>query len=1016
MFISTFLFILKEGGEDLRDRGPPGETTLVDKVAGDVGGDDGLLVHVGDALHALVEVVSADAGGDVVDEDVEELLVLGGVEVDLGEVGVEVVGELVDLGGDEVRDVREVDLPAHLLVVLEHALGLVLGELLEVLEEVRGELLLDLHELVVVEREAAEDLVGGGDNAALVGRRVAEEDGAAVLEPVAGLLGDVEVGTLDDEAGVELPVGAEEGGDVVDVEGAGAATAGHEDVGLGGVGVAAVDVEGLVGGDPLLDDLAVLLGDAEDLLRERAGLAGLAHAEEPGAVVEELRGEGGDHLAVVDEAHDALPVEALGVVAAARAVGRGEELCALGEVLGEELHAVAGDVTVGATGHLDGEGPVDLGELERVDEVLEDTPGGDAVVLVVDASALLARDEGALGEVAHGDGLGGEPVDEAVVEVLVGAEVDVLGLLEVVDDGVAVLEGVLLVVPDDEGEEGGEEAALVLVHVLEGEALAELLELGLDLLGGLAGGGHLLAGDVELLGEVVVGRDKDDRLGAALGDVLVLLLLGVGEVVALREHVGALVALVLGVAGDDGTHAATGEVAEADVHAEVAAAADKVHAEGELGVLLCAVKAGDLVDVGGVDAEADAELVEAVVVGAEDVVDDVERLEEDGAAAVVVLLEAGVERLELDDEGGLAALVLLEVVLLGVELCVKDVEELDRELLVEAERLEDGRLRVHRGVDLGERLLEDGGERAEEVGLVPGEGALLLVQGGERVLLEPKELEELELTHELVHALGRAHDLPAEVDRPDHHVPLRALVQVRKAEVAERQVAAAHEARDAVEEVVLGRVLPRERERRARRALGDVLVLHLVVLLGPLDELLLELPRHGDRGLGVVDPREAHARDAHRPPDVGELGLRDVLAVLADPARVVVLEDRLVDVGAVQPDHKSALLEVEVDVLLVALAVHKGVAHNLLLVVGKLRLVRLGHVLVEPAQVGAVGAAEGTADAPVDLRPLAEVGRKVLVRDGRGLAAGALAVAGDALKVVLDELEAAARAECGCLE
>ena len=82
----------------------------------------------------------------------------------------------------------------------------------------------------------------------------------------------------------------------------------------------------------------------------------------------------------------------------------------------------------------------------------------------------------------------------------------------------------LVKVPHKQRQEGGEEAALVRVHVLETLLVAHLVDLGLDCLGALARSEELLARDLKLLVELRVGREEENRLAATLGDVLVLLL------------------------------------------------------------------------------------------------------------------------------------------------------------------------------------------------------------------------------------------------------------------------------------------------------------------------------------------------------------------------------------------------------------------------------------------------------------------------------------------------------------
>lgn len=111
----------------------------------------------------------------------------------------------------------------------------------------------ELSKLLVVERHAGKNLETGRGHTALVGRRVAVDDDALLLELKTRALADEKVRaygwsvvrsecegtrrprrkrTLDDVLEVGHTLGVPELRDVVDVDGLGTATAGHEDVGL----------------------------------------------------------------------------------------------------------------------------------------------------------------------------------------------------------------------------------------------------------------------------------------------------------------------------------------------------------------------------------------------------------------------------------------------------------------------------------------------------------------------------------------------------------------------------------------------------------------------------------------------------------------------------------------------------------------------------------------------------------------------------------------------------------------
>ena len=185
------------------------------------------------------------------------------------------------------------------------------------LTERRGLAVLDHHQaavLFVLQAEAGQDFQARGRDAALVGRRVLEQDDALLFEPEAGLLRKEQVGALDDVFKVGLAVAVDQVGDVADVDRLGATAAGHKQVGLD------AEVEAVAELGPVRDNLA------------RRQLAVLFVDEHLVAVGRELLGvKARDGRAGLGEADELGAVETCGVVQDARAVNDGDRL-----VLAEE--------------------------------------------------------------------------------------------------------------------------------------------------------------------------------------------------------------------------------------------------------------------------------------------------------------------------------------------------------------------------------------------------------------------------------------------------------------------------------------------------------------------------------------------------------------------------------------------------------------------------------------------------------------------------------------------------------
>src|SRR6185369_2737483 len=113
-----------------------------------------------------------------------------------------------------------------------------------------------LQELALRKEQIGDDLVGGRDDPALVGRGVAHDDDTPLLQPDARLGGDEGVGSFDDGPGGRCAIGQEKALPVVDVDGLGTSAAGDEQVGRGVEDQAAELAGELVNGYPLLNQPA----------------------------------------------------------------------------------------------------------------------------------------------------------------------------------------------------------------------------------------------------------------------------------------------------------------------------------------------------------------------------------------------------------------------------------------------------------------------------------------------------------------------------------------------------------------------------------------------------------------------------------------------------------------------------------------------------------------------------------------------------------------------------------------
>lgn len=643
----------------------------------------------------------------------------------------QLVLQLVEGSGELVRD-----LGAHLGALVERP---VLGNAVVFCCCVLADLLLDVlgvrlveggglavcedhvvDVLLVLERQTGKHLERRRGDSTLVGRRVLVEHHALLLEEETGLLGEEEVGTLDNVLEVGLALGIDETRDIRDVDGFGTTTTGDKEVALDAE-VEAVTELGAVGDNLARWELLVLSVD-EDLVSLRAKL-GIVKLD--------------DHLAVASEADELLPVETLGVVDDTRAVNDTNSLVV------REQDLVGSEVTVGTTG-------LELGDLRLLEavglvdteDVLADRERGHAVLVVGDTTELGSR-------LAGGERLPPRSAARAGVESspvhhlggsLIGAEEENLGCVTARD----VDNGTL-----DAWRAAGDQEVDERVNVL----LKALLGVGAE-------------------------RGQNSTLGTTFGDVLVLEGLGSSQVVVLVKESTDVGAVVFPSAGADKTNTTTSDVAETDVETAHVGPNDKEHAEGLLGVLDVweerGVKAERESDLGGLVEVA----LEDVLVEDEQSLEDLGSV---GAAClttdlgVQVLVRQGLDSLDaLERESGSELRCLISGGVVGHGKV--DVEETD-ELGVRLDDLLDALARVglltETSLDLGNDIevirvvvVEDvdkrsvcGTETVAEVlskdpsdigvgGLLYGVGGLVLGNLEERVV--GKTVEEGCLTDNLV--------------------------------------------------------------------------------------------------------------------------------------------------------------------------------------------------------------------------------------------------------------------------
>ena len=312
---------------------------------------------------------------------------------------------------------------------------------------------------------------------------------------------------------------------------------------------------------------------------------------------------------------------------------------------------------------------------------------------MVDAGVALAGDDPRAEHVALFDRAAAHPLDHVVEHVLVRADLDDLLLAGGVDD--RFVAELALVVVVDQRQERVEDAAL------------RRPEDGLEL---------AVAGELE----------QREHLGAALVDVLVLLVLGVGEHKALAERLAA--GVLVGVAelervvlhaGHDRAPAAAGDLVEADLEAERLAPPEEEDPVGALGRERRRVGGRELFVVaheGGVEAERQRALAGREIVALEDALEEVQHARQHGADPLVLLGDAAVDLRDLaadarEGGGGLLGVALAG----GIEARFEGVAHLAEDRRIARHEAADVRRVVGVAVDEGELRVDELRRRAHQI-------------------------------------------------------------------------------------------------------------------------------------------------------------------------------------------------------------------------------------------------------------------------------------------------------------
>ena len=384
-----------------------------------------------------------------------------------------------------------------------------------------------LRKALVIEGQGRKDLQRRRRDTALVDGGVLEQDAAGLFQPQLAVLGEEQVGTLDDVRNQRLAI-SDEAGDVVQVKRLGASAAGDEDVELARTQMESVAERGAV-----VDNLSCGKGHVR-LVHEHAITLG----RQLGRV------KIGNHDTIRRQLQQLFAVQTVWIDDDTGAIDDG------GVLFVSELDLVRTKIAVGAAG-------LQLSHGRRIDvelaidslDVLANRLSGHSIGVVRDTAELgvLACEERLPPRGTPSACVVGGPVDQ-VSGVLVGPHEQDLFLAVEVDDGVL-----------DAGADGGKKEIKDTVDVL------------------FKRNGSLV---------LVMGVEKDDTLGTSLGDVFVLALLGVGKVVILVEEGAGIDGICLMVTALDDPDATARDVTEAQVEASEFGSNDEEHTIQWLRVLM----------------------------------------------------------------------------------------------------------------------------------------------------------------------------------------------------------------------------------------------------------------------------------------------------------------------------------------------------------------------------------------------------------------------------------------------
>lgn len=502
-------------------------SVFIYEATGEVAAKDALEVVLGHALEQSIQsnLLNKEIGERILEHTVAEGNVVP--QISLLEL-------LVEIGDGERELVREDGARlAGLLVFAPDGLKLesriVLDGLLNRLDVLLVKLgdhtVANAHVLdkaFVVKGEGSEDLHGRAGDTTLVGAGVLEQNRTGLLETKLGVLGEEEIGTLDNVRDDGLAV-LDEVVDIAKVNRLGATTARNQSVALDiGANVESVPEAHAVGDDVAVGkgDISILHKDAVTFRRKFAGV------------------EMGDHDTLLGQAQELLLINALGIHKNTGSINcdmldnqistaEKEQLTNSNVLLIAEKNLVGTKITVRTTGlHLADGGGINVELAVNALNILSHTERGHTIGIVRNATEAraLSSEEGLPPRCATNTSVLGGPVDKAG-GVLVRTHEENLGLLVEIHNRV-------LDTRAGRREEKIKDGVNVL---LEGN------------------GGFVL----------MFGIEQNDTLAAALGNILILALLSVGEVVVLVKHGTSIDGVSLPVPALDDTDTTTCNVAEA---------------------------------------------------------------------------------------------------------------------------------------------------------------------------------------------------------------------------------------------------------------------------------------------------------------------------------------------------------------------------------------------------------------------------------------------------------------------